>query len=139
MMTPRELLKLACSGSVYVFRIVRDKDGVYVLKRMRALMYPSWEKVASAGTEKGLQLDIELYRHRALVILASKKLSSSDFDCMKKAGFRVFRKSGRGVPSIEEYVEESRRWRTFKKFPSVSMMDCFLSGLLDDNHSLLVN
>ena len=139
MIPPRELLKLACSGRIYVLKIVRNKDGVYALRRMRALMYPSWETVASAKEEQELQFDIDLHRNRMSVLLVSGKLSVSDFDNMKKAGFRIFRKPERIYPAIEEYTESTRRWRTFRKFESIQARDSFLSGLLDDNHSLLVN
>lgn len=139
MMSARELLKLACSGQIYVLKIVRDADGAYVLKRMRALMYPSWEKIASAETEQKLQLDIDLHKRASFVVLVSENLSTSDFDCMKKAGFRVFRKSERMCPAVEEYAESTRRWRTLRKFGSIQARDGFLSGLLYDKCNVCVN
>ena len=138
-MSARELLKLACSGQIYVLKIVRDADGAYVLKRMRALMYPSWEKIASAETEQKLQLDIDLHKRASFVVLVSENLSTSDFDCMKKAGFRVFRKSERMCPAVEEYAESTRRWRTLRKFGSIQARDGFLSGLLYDKCNVCVN
>lgn len=139
MMTPMELLKLACSGRIYVLKIVQNKDCVYVLKRMRALTYPSWETIASAKTKQELQFDIDLHRNGMSVLLVSEKPKASDFDNMKKAGFRVFRKSEGRTPAIEEYMEESRRWKNFKKFPSVNMRDCFFSELLYEKLNVSVN
>lgn len=139
MMSARELLKLACSGQIYVLKIVRDADGAYVLKRMRALMYPSYEKIASAEMERELQFDIDLYRNGMSVLLVSEKLSVSDFDNMKKAGFRVFRKSERMCPAVEEYAESTRRWRTLRKFGSIQARDGFLSELLYEKCNVCVN
>lgn len=139
MMSARELLKLACSGQIHVLKIVRDADGAYVLKRMRALMYPSWEKIASAETEQKLQLDIDLHKRASFVVLVSENLSTSDFDCMKKTGFRVFRKSERMCPAVEEYAESTRRWRTLRKFGSIQARDNFLSGLLYEKCNVCVN
>lgn len=139
MMTPRELLKLACSGRIYVLKIVRNKDGMYALRRMRALTYPSWETIASAKTEQELQFDIDLHRNGMSVLLVSERLSSSDFDNMKKAGFRIFRKAERICPAVEEYTESTRRWRTVRKFESIQARDSFLSGLLDDKSNVCVN
>lgn len=138
-MTPRELLKLACSGRIYVLKIVRNKDGMYALRRMRALTYPSWETIASAKTEQELQFDIDLHRNGMSVLLVSERLSSSDFDNMKKAGFRIFRKAERICPAVEEYTESTRRWRTVRKFESIQARDSFLSGLLDDKSNVCVN
>lgn len=139
MIPPRELLKLACSGRIYVLKIVRNKDGMYALRRMRALTYPSWETIASAKTEQELQFDIGLHRNRMSVLLVSENPKASDYDNMKKAGFRVFRKSEGRTPAIEEYTEESRRWKKFKKFPSVNMRDCFFSELLYEKLNVSIN
>ena len=71
--------------------------------------------------------------------MVSERLSSSDFDNMTKAGFRVFRKSERICPAVEEYAESTRRWRTLRKFGSIQARDSFLSGLLYEKFNVCVN
>lgn len=138
-MQPKELLKLATSGYFYVLKISRESDGRYVLKRMCQYLYPAWKRVSSAASREDLQFDIELFSNRSMVLVASEKLSLSDFDNMKKAGFRVLRKADGKDFLVKEYMQESRSWRILERFKSVSQRDFWLASCLYDHTMVLVN
>lgn len=138
-MQPRELLKLAVSGYFQVLKISKGSDGLYVLKRMCQYLYPAWEKISSSADRKYLQFDIELFSNKSMVLVASEKLSQTDFDNMKKAGLRVLRKADGKDLLVKEYVQESRSWRILERFKSVNQRESWLASELYDHMTVLVN
>lgn len=138
-MQPRELLKLAVSGYFQVLKISKGSDGLYVLKRMCQYLYPAWEKISSSADRKDLQFDIELFSNKSMVLVASGKLSQTDFDNMKKAGLRVLRKADGKDLLVKEYVQESRSWRILERFKSVNQRESWLASELYDHMTVLVN
>lgn len=138
-MQPRELLKLAVSGYFQVLKISKGSDGLYVLKRMCQYLYPAWEKISSSADRKDLQFDIELFSNTSMVLVASEKLSQTDFDNMKKAGLRVLRKADGKDLLVKEYVQESRSWRILERFKSVNQRESWLASELYDHMTVLVN
>lgn len=138
-MQPRELLKLAVSGYFQVLKISKGSDGLYVLKRMCQYLYPAWEKISSSAGRKDLQFDIELFSNTSMVLVASEKLSQTDFDNMKKAGLRVLRKADGKDLLVKEYVQESRSWRILERFKSVNQRESWLASELYDHMTVLVN
>lgn len=138
-MQPRELLKLAVSGYFQVLKISKGSDGLYVLKRMCQYLYPAWEKISSSADRKDLQFDIELFSNKSMVLVASEKLSQTDFDNMKKAGLRVLRKADGKDLLVKEYVQESRSWRILEQFKSVNQRESWLASELYDHMTVLVN
>ena len=138
-MQPRELLKLAVSGYFQVLKISKGSDGLYVLKRMCQYLYPVWEKISSSADRKDLQFDIELFSNKSMVLVASEKLSQTDFDNMKKAGLRVLRKADGKDLLVKEYVQESRSWRILERFKSVNQRESWLASELYDHMTVLVN
>ena len=114
-MQPRELLKLAVSGYFQVLKISKGSDGLYVLKRMCQYLYPAWEKISSSADRKDLQFDIELFSNKSMVLVASEKLSQT------------------------EYVQESRSWRILERFKSVNQRESWLASELYDHMTVLVN
>ncbi|HJA86018.1 MAG TPA: hypothetical protein H9950_07505 [Candidatus Bacteroides avicola] len=138
-MQPRELLKLAVSGYFQVLKISKGSDGLYVLKRMCQYLYPAWEKISSSADRKDLQFDIELFSNKSMVLVASEKLSQTDFDNMKKAGLRVLRKADGKDLLVKEYVQESRSWRILERFKSVNQRESWLASELYDHMTVLVN
>ena len=132
-MQPRELLKLAVSGYFQVLKISKGSDGLYVLKRMCQYLYPAWEKISSSADRKDLQFDIELFSNKSMVLVASEKLSQTDFDNMKKAGLRVLRKADGKDLLVKEYVQESRSWRILERFKSVNQRESWLASELYEN------
>lgn len=138
-MQPRELLKLAVSGYFQVLKISKGRDGLYVLKRMCQYLYPAWEKISSSADRKDLQFDIELFSNKSMVLVASEKLSQTDFDNMKKAGLRVLRKADGKDLLVKEYVQESRSWRILERFKSVNQRESWLASELYDHMTVLVN
>ncbi len=138
-MQPRELLKLAVSGYFQVLKISKGSDGLYVLKRMCQYLYPAWEKISSSAGRKDLQFDIELFSNTSMVLVASEKLSQTDFDNMKKAGLRVLRKADGKDLLVKEYVQESRSWRILERFKSVNQREAWLASELYGHMTVLVN
>lgn len=138
-MQPRELLKLAVSGYFQVLKISKGSDGLYVLKRMCQYLYPAWEKISSSADRKDLQFDIELFSNKSMVLVASEKLSQTDFDNMKKAGLRVLRKADGKDLLVKEYVQESRSWRILERFKSVNQRESWLASELYGHMTVLVN
>ncbi len=138
-MQPRELLKLAVSGYFQVLKISKGSDGLYVLKRMCQYLYPAWEKISSSADRKDLQFDIELFSNKSMVLVASEKLSQTDFDNMKKAGLRVLRKADGKDLLVKEYVQESRSWRILERFKSVNQREAWLASELYGHMTVLVN
>lgn len=138
-MQPRELLKLAVSGYFQVLKISKGSDGLYVLKRMCQYLYPAWEKISSSADRKDLQFDIELFSNTSMVLVASEKLSQTDFDNMKKAGLRVLRKADGKDLLVKEYVQESRSWRILERFKSVNQRESWLASELYGHMTVLVN
>lgn len=138
-MQPMELLKLAVSGYFQVLKISKGSDGLYVLKRMCQYLYPAWEKISSSADRKDLQFDIELFSNKSMVLVASEKLSQTDFDNMKKAGLRVLRKADGKDLLVKEYVQESRNWRILERFKSVNQRESWLASELYDHMTVLVN
>ena len=138
-MQPRELLKLAVSGYFQVLKISKGSDGLYVLKRMCQYLYPAWEKISSSADRKDLQFDIELFSNKSMVLVASEKLSQTDFDNMKKAGLRVLRKADGKDLLVKEYVQESLSWRILERFKSVNQRESWLASELYDHMTVLVN
>ena len=138
-MQPRELLNLAVSGYFQVLKISKGSDGLYVLKRMCQYLYPAWEKISSSADRKDLQFDIELFSNKSMVLVASEKLSQTDFDNMKKAGLRVLRKADGKDLLVKEYVQESRSWRILERFKSVNQRESWLASELYDHMTVLVN
>lgn len=138
-MQPRELLKLAVSGYFQVLKISKGSDGLYVLKWMCQYLYPAWEKISSSADRKDLQFDIELFSNKSMVLVASEKLSQTDFDNMKKAGLRVLRKADGKDLLVKEYVQESRSWRILERFKSVNQRESWLASELYDHMTVLVN
>ena len=138
-MQPRELLKLAVSGYFQVLKISKGSDGLYVLKRMCQYLYPAWEKISSSADRKDLQFDIELFSNKSMVLVASEKLSQTDFDNMKKAGLRVLRKADGKDLLVKEYVQESRSWWILERFKSVNQRESWLASELYDHMTVLVN
>ena len=61
-----------------------------------------------------------------MVLVASEKLSQTDFDNMKKAGLRVLRKADGKDLLVKEYVQESRSWRILERFKSVNQRESWL-------------
>ena len=139
-MSPQDLLKIATCGSFQVFKVTRNSNNDFVLKRMLAAQYPTWVTIDTTSSRKELQFSIQCASiGQRKVLICSDKLTKKVYDNLVDAGFRLIKKGNDNKPLIKVYNKATSSWRTLKKFEKSHDYHAFLHSEHMRQDTLLVD